>query len=271
MDTQPIFPTMSASNEPSSAAPKPTTSGSSTARAKGSDGSEALKRAFPTGPDLLRWACAANWRLFASGDYARLASKPCPKLGALAGIYHMSGIATSLARQNIAHVAMMSSTRFQPSDASLDTAAQLFVGKYSRTCTVYMLMTYFANYLTDYKRTVGTFDLGDLLSGYRIFEDRWRTAMGKALDAVQHVSNYSSNLVGLPAKQAYIQKACQQHGTEDYINEGTRPYDPASFDPQVCRMPRYGALIRWGSVTPEQVRQIAAGQNLAGAIDNEPF
>ncbi len=210
---------------------------------------------FPHGNDLLRWATPVNWAPFATTDYTRLVTVPCPRLAELKGIYGMPGLAEDIVYQNISKVANMSSARFSPGDGNVRTAASLFMGRYGRTCTVYMMMTYFANYLTDYKKALSTFDLGDLLSGYRLFEDKWRVAIGRVMDARPWQAADIANAMSV---EDYVRVAIDQYGAEDYINEGSRPYDPDSEDPQARRRPEYGGLLRFGFVTPEEVRRIAS-------------
>ena len=213
---------------------------------------------FPHGNDLLRWATPVNWAPFATTDYTRLVSVPCPTLAELKGIYGMSSLAEDIVYQNISKVANMSSARFSPGDGNVRTAASLFMGRYGKSCTVYMMMAYFANYLTDYKRTVSTFDLGDLLSGYRQFEDKWRIAVGKVVEA-QAWQGRGTTAGGTMTLRDYIGTAVSQYGAEEYIHEGTRPYDPDSEDPQKRQRPEYGGLLRFGFTTPEEVRRISDG------------
>lgn len=223
------------------------------------DGAREMLRAFPHGNDLMTWAGPANWGMFSTSDYTRLATVPCPRLSELKGIYGMPGLASDIVYQNISKVANMSSARFAPGDGNVRTAANLFMGRYGRSCTVYMMMAYFANYLTDYKKTVSTFDLGDLLSGYRRFEEKWNAAIGRVEEAKAgkqgtQAANGRKNL------ESYLREATTWYGTDGYIHEGTRPYDPDSEDPQARQPPECGGLLRFGFVTPEEVRAIAKGQ-----------
>jgi hypothetical protein len=228
---------------------------------------------FPRGNDLLRWATPGNWGAFATSDYVRLAVAPCPKLSELRSIYGIPSLASDIVYQNISKVANMSSARYAPGDGVVRTAADLFMGRYGKSCTVYMMMAYFANYLTDYKRVVSTFDIGDLLSGFRLFEDKWNTAVGKVEESrAWQERDHGSEVTGIPALRESIRDAVSRYGVENYINEGTRPYIPDSEDPQTCKRPEYGSLIRFGYVTPDEVRQIASGADSTGTeAGDEPF
>lgn len=210
---------------------------------------------FPTGADLQRWATSSNWQMFVAGDYAALAARHSPKLKQLGDIYGMRGLGGAIVRQNLVAVAQVSSTRFQPSDQSFDIAAQLFIGKYGHTCTLYMMMTFFANYMIDYKRTVGTFDIADILSGYRLFEAKWNLAVGKAED-IKPVRS-SQKATGQEELKAYLRQAIAEYGAEAYIQEGTRPWNPLENGYDESERPKIGGLIRRGAITPEQVREIA--------------
>lgn len=242
-----------------------------TARANGAD---EMLRAFPHGNDLTAWAAPCNWSLFATTDYTRLVAVPCPRLSELKSIYGMPGLASDIVYQNINKVANMSSARFVPGDGNVRTAANLFMGRYGKSCTVYMMMAYFANYLTDYKKTASTFDLGDLLSGYRRFEEKWNAALGKVEEAkagrtLTPGQNGKANL------KDFLREAIGWHGADGYIHEGTRPYDPDSDDPGKRTPPECGGLLRFGIVTPEEVRAIARERDGAATQpthdDAEPF
>ncbi len=228
---------------------------------------------FPHGNDLLRWAAPTNWATFATTDYVRLAVAPCPKLAELRSIYGMTSLAADIVYQNISKVANMSSARYAPGDGVVRTAADLFMGRYGKSCTVYMMMTYFANYLTDYKKVVSAFDIGDLLSGFRLFEDKWNVAVGKVVEAQAWQSQrHGSEVTGTAALREFIREATRQHGVEEYIHEGTRLYNPESEDPQTCKRPEYGSLIRFGYVTPDEVRQMASETDDMRTRDGEePF
>lgn len=228
---------------------------------------------FPHGNDLMRWATPGNWATFATTDYVRLAVAPCPKLSELRSIYGIPSLAADIVYQNISKVANMSSARYAPGDGVVRTAADLFMGRYGKSCTVYMMMAYFANYLTDFKKTVSTFDIGDLLSGFRLFEEKWSVAVGKVEEArVWQGQQSNSEVTGTAALRDFVREAIRQHGLEDYIHEGTRLYDPESEDPQACKRPEYGSLIRFGYITPDEVREIASGTDSMGAgASDEPF
>ncbi len=225
------------------------------------NGRARLLERFPHGNDLMRWATPANWAPFATSDYTRLVGHTCPRLSELKAIYGMTTLAADIVYQNISKVVSMSSTRFAPGDGVVRTASDLFLGRYGKSCTVYMMLTYFANYLTDYKKTVSTFDLGDLLSGYRQFEDKWNAAIGRLMDAQSAAQGrgYGSVVAGIPALKDFIRGAVSQHGVDGYIQEGTRLYDPESEDPQERMSPECGGLLRFGIITPEEVKAIADG------------
>lgn len=238
-----------------------------------------MRKAFPNGNDLLRWAMPTSWAPFATTDYARLVQSPSPRLSELKAIYGMPGLASDIVYQNISKVANMSSARFVPGDGNIRTAANLFLGRYGKSCTVYMMMAYFANYLTDYKKVLNSFDIGDLLSGYRQFEERWNAAIGRVMDAqaASQVQDHGTETTGTRALRRFIGYAARQYGVDGYINEGTRPYDPDSEDPQARQPPECGGLLRFGFITPEEVRRIASEAGTEpqdGSLtqgDTEPF
>ena len=222
------------------------------------DRRDKMLQRFPTVPDLVRWAGPSNWDKFATGDYSRIVTVPSSKLADLRDIYHTSSIASDIVYQNINAISKMSSARFAPEDSTIRTASNLFLARYGKTCTIYMMMTYFANYVSDYKRVMSTFDIGDLISGYRLFEGKWRIALGKVTDA-QVWKDRTSKITGTQALIDYIRQAVDEYGVEEYIREGTRPYNADSDNADERNRPEFGGLIRLGLITPEKVQEIAQG------------
>ena len=49
---------------------------------------------------------------------------------------------------------------------SLEIAADLFIAKYGKQCTMYAMMMYFGNYITEYKSSFAQFDMQDILQQF---------------------------------------------------------------------------------------------------------
>lgn len=194
-----------------------------------------MRQRFPTGADIQRWFCATNWSTFA-GELARYAAMESPRLAGLDSLYHMNGLAFSVVRQNISAVAQMSSSRYTPQPGTFDIPAKLFTGKYGSTCTLYMLMAYFAHYLTDYKTTLGTFDIADILKGYRRFSADWNDALAKAYAMQERAMPDDGVERGEGARDKYVLSECRRVGVDEFI--------------------RNSGLIERGNITKEEVYEL---------------
>lgn len=53
------------------------------------------------------------------------------------------------------------------SDSILESAVDLFISRNGSTCTLYQMMLYFGGYLSDYKSTMASWDIGDILRSYQ--------------------------------------------------------------------------------------------------------
>ena len=131
------------------------------------------------------------------------ATYPCVTLRQVDKVYGIEGVGKSIVRTLITGVYSMSTTREQMPKEAADNAAGLFVAKYGNECTLYALMVYFGNYLTEYKSTYAQFDVQDILQQYhKKFLPRWRMKLGEENQQIQ--TNRKDEINGLEALKLYI-------------------------------------------------------------------
>ena len=123
---------------------------------------------FPDGASVYAWFAPTHWERFAGPIDGRVAVRPCPTLQDVATLYHDADLPRAIVRNAISGLASLSSASFNVSQQAVELAVGQFMGRYSRRCTLYQLMSYAANY-GDYKRSLSSFDLNDVVSGFQRF------------------------------------------------------------------------------------------------------
>ena len=128
---------------------------------------------FPDGASVYAWFAPAHWERFAGPIDGRVAVRPCPTLQDVATLYHDADLPRAIVRNAISGLASLSSASFNVSQQAVELAVGQFMGRYARRCTLYQLMTYAANY-ADYKRSLSSFDLNDVTTGFQRFTQKWQ-------------------------------------------------------------------------------------------------
>ena len=110
----------------------------------------------------------------------RYLSKQCIRLGELEKAYGRPELAEQIVRQHVRTVYGMSGSRYQPDEQMVAMTAGRFVAKYGRTCTLYDMMVFFANFGSDFRTTWSTFDYNDIIKGFKERFEPWadQTWMG---------------------------------------------------------------------------------------------
>ena len=144
----------------------------------------------------------------------RYLSKPCIRLGELASAYGNPELGELLIRQHIRTVYAMSGSRFQPDEQMVAMTAGRFVAKFGRTCTLYDMMVFFANFGSDFRTTWSTFDYNDIIKGYKEKFEPWAaTKRGWEPDSRKEQQVCSGN-TGIRALREYV------HGQVDKLGGG---------------------------------------------------
>ncbi len=127
----------------------------------------------------------------------------------------------------------MSAAREQLQQEAVNNAAGIIVAKYGNACTLYGVMLYFANYLSDYKSTFLQFDVQDIIQQFnKKFIPWWHIRLSRANTEHEDVE-LITGAVGTEALKEYIR-------TE--IEKGNDI--------------RSGYLYECGSITDEMIREI---------------
>lgn len=133
------------------------------------------------------------YKTFAPGSWGKaqkkkndLAVKPCITLNMLEDIYGEPDAAKTVVLNNFVGVYSMGMNREIMNRQTADTAADLFVARYGKECTMYALMIYFSGYLMDYKGTYANYDVQDILGQFsKKFIPWWRQRQGMGNKPVQ--------------------------------------------------------------------------------------
>lgn len=127
-----------------------------------------FKQRYPTADSVIRAFDPGNCKYFMDeAVQGRYLSKPCIRLGELGQAYERPELAEQLVKQHIRTVYGMSGSRYQPDEQVVGMTAGRFVAKYGRTCTLYDMMVFFANFGSDFRTTWSTFDFNDIVKGFK--------------------------------------------------------------------------------------------------------
>lgn len=113
---------------------------------------------------------------YALGHQEECLTYPCITLRMIDGLYGTDGAAQAIVKAQLVGVYQLSTARDQHNDNAAAMAAGLFVSKYGHECTLYAMMLYFGNYLTEYKSSFAQYDVQDVLQQFgRKFLPWWRS------------------------------------------------------------------------------------------------
>ena len=122
---------------------------------------EAIKTIYPSEQHLVAFFAPCKWEgALANPDKCTL--YPNAKLSLL-DEYYMTGMGKVLVINNMLGLFSLIRPNEPVNRHAVEETAKLFVGKYGKTLSLFGLLYYFANYITDYKNSYGQFDLMDVL------------------------------------------------------------------------------------------------------------
>ena len=132
-------------------------------------------RSFPTIEKVYHFFAPSMWA-YALGHQEECLTYPCITLRMIDGLYGTDGAAQAIVKTQLVGVYQLSTARDQHNDNAAAMAAGLFVSKYGHECTLYAMMLYFGNYLTEYKSSFAQYDVQDVLQQFgRKFLPWWRS------------------------------------------------------------------------------------------------
>lgn len=199
-----------------------------------------FKQRYPTADSVSSKFEPANCKFFMDDmTQERYLSKQCIRLGELEKAYGRPELAEQIVRQHVRTVYGMSGSRYQPDEQMVAMTAGRFVAKYGRTCTLYDMMVFFANFGSDFRTTWSTFDYNDIIKGFKERFEPWAaTKRGWEPAQPEPQTTYSGN-TGKRALREYV------HRRVDSLGGGQRGIDAFCRQSGMCQA---GKLTREGVV-----------------------
>ena len=155
--------------------------------------------------------------------------------------YYGTGVALELIRNQMVGVYTISTAKTMYDSNAMNIAADLFISKYGKQCSMYALMLYFGNYLTEYKSSYGQFDMQDILQMFsKKFLPWWRNKVVPYEVPKDKEEKNDSELEGQEAKIWMIAQRIKNGQTVEDVKR--------------CNLYKYGMLTD-GEI--EQAKQIA--------------
>lgn len=192
---------------------------------------EAFRGHFDTTQKLFNVFAPSNWGYMIS-HLDECQKSPCVTLSQVDAVYR-DGVAKQIVRNQIAGVYSLCTARDQYNSSGIDMAADIFIAKYGHECTLYAMMVYFGNYMTEYKASYAQFDIQDILQQFgRKFLPWWR----QRLEPERPKQESTAKLTGMDALYRMLADRLLDGQTLDDIRQ--------------C------SLFRWGFVKEEDLPKI---------------
>ncbi len=190
-----------------------------------------FKQKFPDVTKLYNFFAPSMWG-YAVAHVTECLTYPCIKLRQVDEIYHCGGVAQNIVRNQLVGLYQMTTAKEQYNVNAANIAADLFIAKYGHECTLYDIMLYFGNYITEYKSSFAQFDTQDILMQYNKKFLPWKRArLGQQQDDTPKLENKAPT--GKEGLETWLRKA---------INEGENV--------------RQGGLYKMGFVKEADVQRI---------------
>jgi len=126
---------------------------------------EAFRTHFDSVEKLTRVFAPSMWGAMISKRESCFTS-PCITLAQIDEVYGTQGLAKQIVRNQFVGVYSMCTAKEPYNTNSLEIAADLFIAKYGKQCSMYAMMMYFGNYITEYKSSFSQFDMQDILQQF---------------------------------------------------------------------------------------------------------
>ncbi len=144
---------------------------------------------FPTVEKLFKFFCPAKWG-FCLAHTDDCTQQPCITLSQVDAAYSTPGTAKNIVSGMFIGLYSMTTAKEPYNQQAANLAAELFVAKYGNECTLYGLMLYFANYLTEYKSSFAQYDVQDILQQFpKKFVPWWRQRLSGGSEQPQQSSD----------------------------------------------------------------------------------
>lgn len=164
-----------------------------------------FRQKFPDVTKLYNFFAPTMWG-YAIAHTKECLTYPCITLRQVDEIYHCGGVAQNIVRNQLVGLYQMTTAKEQYNSNAANIAADLFIAKYGHECTLYDIMLYFGNYITEYKSSFAQFDMQDILLQYNKKFLPWkRMCIGQQQDEVPKLENNVAK--GKDGLEAWLRKS----------------------------------------------------------------
>lgn len=147
------------------------------------------------------------------------ATNPCITLAQTDAVYEDDGTAQRIVRSMFIGIYGMTTAREPYNKEACDMAADLFIAKYGHECTLYAMMLYFGNYLTEYKASYAQYDVQDILQQFgKKFLPRWRQSLAENDQPQQQASEQQPH--GIEAVKVMLRNRLYNGETVEQLKGG---------------------------------------------------
>ncbi len=170
---------------------------------------EQFTQTFASLEKVYKYFCPANFAHAISHE-TECVTYPCITLSQVDKVYRTDGAARNIVRNMMVGIYSMSAAREQIQQEAVDSAAGIIVAKYGNACTLYGVMLYFANYLSDYKSTYLQFDVQDIIQQFnKKFIPWWHARLSRANNEHEEVKVIAGP-VGMDGLKEFVRKELEQ-------------------------------------------------------------
>lgn len=117
---------------------------------------------FPSADSLVNFCVPNSWGYILQHTEDCIC-RSCITLAQTDSVYNRKGLAKEIVKCQLAGVHAMSSSREQLNPQACTLAAEVFISKYGHQCSLYIMLLYFASYMTEFKTSYAAFDLQDII------------------------------------------------------------------------------------------------------------
>lgn len=196
-----------------------------------------FKALFPSDTDVLAFFAPVKWA-DATANPTKCLMLPSVTLAMLDKIYGKE-LAFSVVVNNIVGLFTMGRPREAVLKEPVELTARLFIGKFGNQLSMFGMLLFFADYLTEYKSSFGQFDLPDVLrTCAKTFMPRWNARLGAANKQADAKTKEGCKEVGKPALYRYLRREYVERG----IDVRTSP------------------LVIYGCLTEKELKFIESGE-----------
>ena len=166
-------------------------------------------------PDIYKvyafFAPATYGRALANID--KCLTEPSILLADVDSLYSTSGAAKTIISNQFVGLYSLSTAKESFNRSSADLAADIFLGKYGTICSMYALIVYFAQYLTEYKASFAQFDVQDILLQFsKKFLPWWRGRLAEVKNIPTQPQRMETDPIA--ERNAYLLEEYTQNGLD---------------------------------------------------------